>query len=252
MSRVSQAVTQQASRLSVRHLDAPPIAESLVNRILWFLFPDARPEDYEPCLGETEEIPTLKWAKAKEFTGLTKASPLFSSLTHRLALAVNAVNYGFKGGLSGIAFLWREFCLELRYRWENSTPIPLLQRTLPDMGSCLLHQKLQLLNCCIERKCAREKQQQQQSSRGSVTPKQQRRRTEVSDDSDEDDDFFECSESLDDYSFISSPTDENLPVDVDEGEGRLRPCGDLKLLHSPDRSLFIPITQDPSPMTEGS
>ena len=258
---MSLAVTQQASRLSVRHLDAPPIPETLVNRILWFLFPDARPDDYEPCLIEMEEIPALKWAKVKEFTASTKASPLFSSLTHRLALALAAVNYGFKGGLSGVAFLWREFCLELRYRWEHSTPIPLLQRTAPDMGSCLLHQKLQLLNCCIERKIARERLQQQQHGRSSSSStskqkQQQRQRgaTGGSDDSEDDDedDFFECSETMDDeYSFISSPTQENLPKDAEEGEGRLRPCGELKLLHQPERILYVPITQDPSPMTEG-
>ena len=252
VSRVSLAVTQQASRLSVRHLDAPPIPETLVNRILWFLFPDARPDDYEPCKIEMEEIPTLKWAKAKEFAALTKASPLFSSLTHRLALTICAVNYGFKGGLQGVAFLWREFCLELRYRWEHSLAIPLLQRSVPDMGSCLLHQKLQLLNCCIERKVARERLQLQQSSHGTPAKQQQRRKTYTSDDSEDDDDFYECSESLDDYSFISSPTAENLPNDVDEGEGKLRPCDDLKLLHHPERNLFVPITQDPSPMTEGN
>ena len=256
VSRVSLAVTRQASRLSVRHLEAPPIPEPLVNRILWFLFPDARPDDYEPCQIEMDEIPSVKWAKVKDFTSLTKASPLFSSLTHRLALAVSAVNYGFKGGLSGVAFLWREFCLELRYRWDHSTPIPLLQRSVPDMASCLLHQKLQLLNCCIERKCAREKQQQQQQSSLGASAKQkqqqqQRRKTYASDESDDDDDFFECSETLDDYSFISSPTEENLPKDEEEGEGKLKPCGDLKLLHYPDRVLYVPVTQDPSPMTEG-
>ena len=64
------AVTRHASRLTVRHLGGggfgpPPIPEPLVNRILWFLFPDARPDDYEPVSMETEEIPDLKWTKAK-------------------------------------------------------------------------------------------------------------------------------------------------------------------------------------------
>ena len=190
-----------------------------------------------------------------------KSSPLFSSLTHRLALAVSGVNYGFKGGLSGVAFLWREFCLELRYRWEHSTPIPLLQRSTPDMGSCLLHQKLQLLNCCIDRKIARERQQLQQTNKsaaGSSKSAQQQqhsnRKSNVASDvdSDDEDDFFECSESLDDeYSFISSPTVENLPKDEGEGEGRLKPCDKLKLIERPGQTLFIPVTQDPSPMTEG-
>ena len=190
-----------------------------------------------------------------------KSSPLFSSLTHRLALALSGVNYGFKGGLSGVAFLWREFCLELRYRWEHSTPIPLLQRSVPDMGSCLLHQKLQLLNCCIDRKIARERQQLQQSSKASKPSQHHqqlpgRKSTSAAgaaDDSDEEDDFFECSESLDEeYSFISSPTIENLPKDGEDGEGRSRPCDNLKLLDKPNQTLFIPVTQDPSPMTEGA
>jgi hypothetical protein len=47
--------------------------------------------------------------------------------------------------------------MELRYRWENTVVIPMMARTIPDMSSCLLYQKLQLHNCCIDRKRARER-----------------------------------------------------------------------------------------------
>lgn len=40
--------------------------------------------------------------------------------------------------------MWHEFCMELRYRWESATPAPFLDEGSPDLGSCLLLQKLQV------------------------------------------------------------------------------------------------------------
>lgn len=55
-----------------------------------------------------------------------------------------------------MAHLWQEFVLEMRFRWENNFLIPGLASGSPDLRCCLLHQKLQMLNCCIERKKARD------------------------------------------------------------------------------------------------
>ncbi|GLD71007.1 rab3 GTPase-activating protein catalytic subunit [Lates japonicus] len=83
-----------------------------------------------------------------------KSAPI-DSLTYRLALCVCLVNYNH-GGLRAVAHLWQEFVLELRYRWENNYLIYGLASGPPDLRCCLLHQKLQMLNCCIERKRARD------------------------------------------------------------------------------------------------
>jgi hypothetical protein len=50
------------------------------------------------------------------------------------------------GGLRAVAELWREIVLELRWHWENLSP--LMGVTVdngPDLRCCLLYQKLQML-----------------------------------------------------------------------------------------------------------
>ena len=44
-------------------------------------------------------------------------------------------------------------------RWETGSPIPGLPLETPDHSYNLFHQKLQLVNCCIERKRARERRE---------------------------------------------------------------------------------------------
>ena len=44
-------------------------------------------------------------------------------------------------------------------RWETGSPIPGLPLETPDHSYNLFHQKLQLINCCIERKRARERRE---------------------------------------------------------------------------------------------
>lgn len=60
------------------------------------------------------------------------------------------------GGLNAAAHLWHEFVLELRFRWENNFFIPGVNTGSPDLSSCLLQQKIQMLNCCIQKKIDRE------------------------------------------------------------------------------------------------
>lgn len=54
-----------------------------------------------------------------------------------------------------------------------------LEQVFPDPRTCLLNQKLQLLNCCISRRIAREKRAMKPVDEDS--------------DSDVDDEFFDCS-----------------------------------------------------------
>ena len=76
-----------------------------------------------------------------------KAAPC-DSLAFRLALAVFFVYEKF-GGVLAVAYLWQEVILELRYRWENGFSIVGVEGDIPNHGTCLLHQKLQMLKCCI-------------------------------------------------------------------------------------------------------
>ena len=63
-----------------------------------------------------------------------------------------------------MAHLLHEFLLEVRYRWESGHLLPGLPKGSPDPAYCLFHQKLQMINCCIERKHARENKNEQEAN----------------------------------------------------------------------------------------
>ena len=180
----------------------------------------------------------------------------------------------------------------------------------------------QMLNCCIERKVARETRspltsaeeepmEEEDQADAAVLPPTgesenlEQAETPADDDvvmttkhsdktnesSDEDDEFYECIESESSSNLTQMSADETQAEkeetteanpkeeDIDgnhdnntvtasvasespdgaesvfkdtfthQPEGRLRPCGDLHLLNS-EAALYIPITQEPSPMTE--
>ncbi|XP_076731451.1 rab3 GTPase-activating protein catalytic subunit-like, partial [Maylandia zebra] len=126
--------------------------------VYWYLFPDAAVEKSD-CKNNTQlsnSSGTSEQEKTSDYKLFhqLKSAPS-DSLTYRLALCVCLVNY-YYGGLRAVGHLWQEFVLELRYRWENNHLICGLAGGAPDLRCCLLHQKFQMLNCCIERKKARD------------------------------------------------------------------------------------------------
>lgn len=59
---------------------------------------------------------------------------------------------GFKS-LQNMASFWGYIVVELRRRWNEGQPVPHMPLDeIPDLNSCLLHQQLQVINCCIARK----------------------------------------------------------------------------------------------------
>lgn len=183
----------------------------------------------EKCLSnifssKTDESHDQSEINHKEFKSL-KSAPL-GSLTWLIAMTICNVYNTYKE-LADIAFLWKEIIVQLRNRWEDVQLLPRIEPGTPDLGSCLLHQKLQMLNCCIEQKIKREKLVNELLDKKS---KQE----------DSDDEFFDCNEDEPMDSSTSGPQ---------QPEGRLSKCGDLKLLNI-DEDMYIPITQEPPPMTE--
>uniref|UniRef100_A0A8P4KJM5 Rab3 GTPase-activating protein catalytic subunit n=1 Tax=Dicentrarchus labrax TaxID=13489 RepID=A0A8P4KJM5_DICLA len=196
-----------------------------------------------------------------------KSAPI-DSLTYRLALCVCLVNYNH-GGLRAVAHLWQEFVLELRYRWENNYLIYGLAGGPPDLRCCLLHQKLQMLNCCIERKRARDEARKvleeskererkvsgsgqngrpaSESATASASKKEVSPGKSWDSWSDSEDEFFEC---LSDQGEIEAPhTEGEKDGSKSKAEGRLHPYNNMTLLNSTE-PLYIPVTQEPAPMTE--
>ncbi|XP_013395929.1 rab3 GTPase-activating protein catalytic subunit-like [Lingula anatina] len=301
---ISNVMTSASSKMKMKAEDAP-IPEPLLNKLLQFLFPDSVNED------KTEQTSTIGSSKSetsdvtKDLGRQLKSAPV-DSLTHKLAICCCILNHS-GGGLRALAHLWQEFVLEMRYRWENDYYIIGLEKGSPNLGTSLLHQKLQMLNCCIDRKKTRsalglevkhtsisdniEELGKQVKSSGQDTKgknsekntgKDAAKEKEGEDDDDDDDDeFYECQESMSQVSLAkktsvadSSDSTSLLGEDCDneeaislasdlsgstdvryedsvtlQPEGRLRPCGELKLLRR-DEILYIPITQEPAPMTE--
>lgn len=103
----------------------------------------------------------------------------------------------------------------------------------PDMRSCLLNQKLQMLNVCMERKNIREGRLP--FALQALAPQEGK--------TDSDEEFFDCDDDRvvdDEASSHQSPWN---PV------GRISKLGKMMLIES-DEPLYIPVTQDPVPKTE--
>ncbi|CAO1348069.1 unnamed protein product [Diamesa tonsa] len=115
----------------------------------------------------------------------------------------------------------------------------------PDLRSCLLNQKLQMLNICMERRNLREGGLPFSMQDLSLTPpnaKQQLLDKCSTSKTDSDEEFFDCDDDKvdDETSSKNSPWS---PV------GRLSKLGKMLLIDS-DEELYIPVTQDPVPKTE--
>ena len=143
------------------------------------------------------------------------------------------------GGIKPLAHLIHEFLLEVRFRWENSQTLPGLPPGVPDQGYSLFHQKLQMINCCIERKIARDTAkdcQNQQSLEQNMEEDDQE-----NDDTSDEDIFFDCDEE-------DNQPESSIPIWSKEPVGRSKKLKQKLLQH--DEFMYVPICQDPSPLTE--
>ena len=182
-----------------------------------------------------------------------KAAPC-DSLPFKLALAVHYVFEKFSG-LLGVAYLWQEVLLELRFRWENGFLVAGVESGMPNHGTCLLHQKLQMLNCCIAKRDANPAAVSSSStatspqtikSPSSVYPDVNNHEI-VTDEDEDEDEFYDC-ETDDGVEEVGSGG--GSPRVVKGPEGRKEAHGVLRLLREPETPLYVPVTQEPAPMTE--
>ncbi|KAF8669544.1 hypothetical protein HU200_051348 [Digitaria exilis] len=74
------------------------------------------------------------------------------SFIHHLAVVIGSISSVHK-----MAFFWQSVVLELRKLWSDWQPVPQMPLdAAPDLNSCLLHQEIQVVNCCIARKKRRK------------------------------------------------------------------------------------------------
>ncbi|XP_053599638.1 rab3 GTPase-activating protein catalytic subunit [Plodia interpunctella] len=194
-----------------------PISDDLLMPLLYYVFPDAvddnsfnYPKNFEVEFKQADGEPKL--------CGYVKTSPE-GGLVWRLS--VTAAMLHDAGGLPYLAHLWYEFTQELQYRWEHRIIVPGIAEGTPNARTCLLHQKLQLLNCCIKRA---------QEGTGSETVNSKGNSSE--------DEFYDCSDGDD---------AEDQPL-WDRPVGRLHRLGEATLKNG--APLYVPRTQDPAPKTE--
>ncbi|XP_077392418.1 rab3 GTPase-activating protein catalytic subunit isoform X1 [Festucalex cinctus] len=267
MSKLSvSSMVHHARRHIQRHrlIDECPLGADVLNCILQYLFPDAAVDKTESQTAQQNSSgkPPVDQNTDDLFIQL-KSAPV-ESLTHRLALCMCLVNF-YHGGLQAVAYLWQEFVLEMRYRWENNYQICGLQEEAPDLRCCLLHQKFQMLNCCIKRKQARDHIGKTPERSKETAFQNFRQLTELTAAtlssqitavspaksldswSDSEEEFFEC---LSDQGDNESPcVRREKDGSKTKAEGRMHPCNNMTLLNSSEL-LFIPVTQEPAPMTE--
>uniref|UniRef100_A0A8D0CE82 Rab3 GTPase-activating protein catalytic subunit n=1 Tax=Scleropages formosus TaxID=113540 RepID=A0A8D0CE82_SCLFO len=243
-----------------RRAEEAPLGNEVLNSILQYLFPDAAAE--KALEGGAKKL-AVSSTNEKNLYNQLKSAP-FDSLTYRLALCLCMVNF-YHGGVRAVAHLWQELVLEMRYRWENNCLVYGLPSGPPDLRCCLLHQKLQMLNCCIERKRARDHGRKggtdsgkerkvsggENGRQGSEAAGMEHSQGRSWDSwSDSEDEFFEC---LSDAEELKEADPDAEKGAAKEGrvkpEGRLHPHGKMTLLNSQE-PLYIPVTQEPAPMTE--
>ncbi|XP_039613247.1 rab3 GTPase-activating protein catalytic subunit isoform X1 [Polypterus senegalus] len=266
-----------------RRVEESPLSNEVLNSILLYLFPDAADKHIDAV--EAKQTLNTDHEDYRLYNQF-KSSPA-DSLTYKLALCLCLVNF-YHGGVKGVAHLWQEFVLEMRYRWENNILITGLAGGPPDLRCCLLHQKLQMLNCCIDRKKARDDGKRSNSTNSGLTSGTTERKVSNSENgkvtqgvwgsedrkekgevaqgkswdswSDSEDEFFEClsdteelKENVQDRGKDGTPKDDKEGSGCDthqqKAEGRLYQHAKLTLLHTGE-PLYIPVTQEPAPMTE--
>ncbi|XP_073115590.1 uncharacterized protein [Elaeis guineensis] len=136
--------------------------------------------------------------------------------------------------LQKMASFWRLVIVELRKSWSKGQPVPRMPSdAYPDLNSCLLHQKLQVINCCIARK---QRRTIAKESLDSVLK-------ETSLDS----------IHLSDHQGKLSPNC-NIYVRTSMGEyvlrlGAIHPCENLTMLET-DEPIYSPVTQEGPVLTE--
>ncbi|KPI94634.1 Rab3 GTPase-activating protein catalytic subunit [Papilio xuthus] len=194
-----------------------PITDDLLMPLLYYVFPDAIEKSNFPYPDRLDLESKQSEGSESKLCSYIKTSPE-DGLVWRLS--VTAIRLLDAGGLPYLAHFWYEFVQELQYRWEHRILLPGVTEGPPNARTCLLHQKLQLLNCCVRRVS------QGSGGGGGIAGNSS------------EDEFYDCSES----EAVEEPLPWDRPV------GRLTRLGNETLKNG--APLFVPRTQDPAPKTE--
>nr|CAH7743525.1 unnamed protein product [Callosobruchus chinensis] len=125
---ITSLLSKAARRSSKSNKGSPPIAESILVSLLYYLFPDADENSGFPYGGKEDKENVEKTNEKGIFKNLEEDFKGFKtcskdSLTWRLSIVLTHALQSL-GGVKALAHIWYEFVQEMRYRWEKSMPIP--------------------------------------------------------------------------------------------------------------------------------
>ncbi|VDN57015.1 unnamed protein product [Dracunculus medinensis] len=204
--------------------------------------------EYGTCVDlsceENEHIRNVR-ATCKDHINRCKAAPT-GSLTERVAIALTHALSLHKFSTTAFAQLWRAFVDELRNYWQNNLLLPgFKSNEFPNFSTCEFHQKLQMLQCCINTRLTRFKTYESLNF-----PSQILNNTDFDDDEffdaveQQNEDISSCYNESFSYAQFSSSSDSTAP------KGRKCQCEGLYLLNNPVEPIYEPFIQDRRPMTE--
>lgn len=146
-SLLTRAARQSLTGSLIKRRGIPPIPESVLVPLLYFLFPDADEKTLYPY-GSKEDKETTEEASENTVSVFIKLKQYFKkcfvlqvllknleedfkgfktcgrdSLVWRLAIVL-AHSLQSLGGPKAFAHIWYEFVQEMRYRWDKTMPIP--------------------------------------------------------------------------------------------------------------------------------
>lgn len=125
---------EEGAQASKSGLSSRPISDAILQRMLYFLFPDADEETLSPYVVQENPVGVLSCIQSLTYLLICcfdlqaisntkmKTAPE-DSLVHRLALLLAIANSCF-GEIDGLKQLWLEFFMELRYRVDRGIEIP--------------------------------------------------------------------------------------------------------------------------------
>uniref|UniRef100_A0A4W4HID2 Rab3 GTPase-activating protein catalytic subunit n=1 Tax=Electrophorus electricus TaxID=8005 RepID=A0A4W4HID2_ELEEL len=225
-----------------RRLDQSPLSNDMLNSIL--LVRDTHPRMYMCAMHSSSGGKSERDTESDDYNlfNLLKSAPSHS-LTFRLALCMCLVNF-YHGGVRAVAHLWQEFVLEMRYRWENN---------------CLVYGKFVFCRRARDSGSGRDRKEAA-SENGILSPTSTGAGPTLSETplgkpwdswSDSEDEFFECLSDTEEIKDVPADRAKGGAKEVGRAkpEGRLQPHGKLTLLNT-DEPLYVPVTQEPAPMTE--
>ena len=212
---ISSSISNTTQRLHVNIFN-PPLPASVVEKTIGYLFNERPALERQRSIVDESPHDT---ERVRQLKSVPK-----DSFVYRLVVCFAAIcSLPSYNHFRSIAHLWFDVIQELRTHWESGKLLPGLESGSPNLSYSKLYQNLQMLNCCIEHRL-RHQNETTAATDNSI---------EADEDADGDQ-FYECSPNL-------SAASKSSATDL-QPDGRLKPCGDLKLLHTDD-ILYIPITQ---------